>query len=248
MFAHAGVHLSSAAATDCVEELRSRIRSPAVEYKANHLLREKNRKALEWFLGPGGPIDDHAHVHLVDKTLFLIRQVVQLVGGDVDVPPSDADGWAVVNDFLRPRRGDPVNIGKVLAAFPALHGLRGAGPLPPKGLDPLEPAILRAVAVWGDAGRVPVAVIHDRQTSLTADRVAALMAGPGAPASLRFVGSRTDPRVQIADFLAGVATRAVSEQLAGRGDAALLDLLAPYVDPESVLGADVARGAVGGVG
>ena len=41
------------------------------------------------------------------------------------------------------------------------------------------------------------------------------MAGPGAPVILRFVGSRTDPRVQIADFLAGVATRAVSEQLAG---------------------------------
>lgn len=240
MFAHAGVHLSGVAAAECVEELRRRIRSPALEYKANHLLREKNRGALEWFLGPDGPVDGHAHVHLVDKTLFLIGRVVELVGGgpaevlDLHRQRLDPARWAAVNDVLRARRG-------VVAALPDDMGpvvdrLHGAGPLPAKGLDPLGPAILRAVAMWGGGGRVPVAVVHDRQTSLTTDRVAALMARPGAPASLRFVGSRTDPRVQVADFLAGVATRAVSDQLAGRGDPGLLDLLEPYVDPLSVLG------------
>ncbi|MBB4939031.1 hypothetical protein FHR32_003336 [Streptosporangium album] len=51
VFAHAGVRLSAESAAECVREIRDRIRSPAVEYKANHLLREKNRPVLEWLLG-----------------------------------------------------------------------------------------------------------------------------------------------------------------------------------------------------
>lgn len=266
MFTHAGVHLDRAAASECVAELRRRIRSPALEYKANHLLREKHRAALEWFLGAGGPIDGHAHVHLVDKTLFLIARVVELLaaGG----PPGEAvalyrhvrtaaepQPWAAfllaANDVLRPRtrQGGPAG-GDAL-----VHALETVGPGPPvlarlreavpriadvrahvddAALDPLLPAIARAVAVWGDGGRVRVAVVHDRQTSLTAERLAAFTAAPGAPASMRLVDSRTDARVQVADFLAGVARRAWSDRLADRGDSGLLRLLAPYADPASI--------------
>jgi hypothetical protein len=42
VFAHASVRLDGVSATRCVQELRSRIRSPATEYKANHLLRDKH--------------------------------------------------------------------------------------------------------------------------------------------------------------------------------------------------------------
>lgn len=193
VFAHAGVHLTSTAAAGCVEQLRRRIRSPALEYQANHLLREKNRRALEWLLGVDGPIHGHAHVHLVDKTLFLIGKIVELVGGnyeetlDLHRNRLDPAVLAAANDLLRPRtrQGEPTRV-------------------------------------------------HDRQTSLTPDRLAALMARNGAPASLRFVDSRTDARVQVADFLAGVARRAASEEPAGRCDAALLGLLRPYVDPASI--------------
>jgi Protein of unknown function (DUF3800) len=86
VFAHAGVELSAGAAAEIVVEARRRIASPAVEYKANHLLREKNRSVLEWFLGAAGPIYGNAHVYLVDKAFFLIGNLVDvLLGEDVAV-------------------------------------------------------------------------------------------------------------------------------------------------------------------
>jgi hypothetical protein len=50
------------------------------------------------------------------------------------------------------------------------------------------------------------------------------------------VHSRLDPRVQLADFLAGIARKIASDELNGRGDPALTALLRPYVDPASVWG------------
>lgn len=40
VFAHASVRLDGEAAEHCIEETRERIRSPALEYKSNHLLRK----------------------------------------------------------------------------------------------------------------------------------------------------------------------------------------------------------------
>src|SRR5690242_9076845 len=40
VFAHASVNLSIDTSAACVQEIRARIGSPALEYKANHLLRE----------------------------------------------------------------------------------------------------------------------------------------------------------------------------------------------------------------
>jgi hypothetical protein len=47
------------------------------------------------------------------------------------------------------------------------------------------------------------------------------------------VDSRTDPRVQVADLLAGVARKVAADELLGRSDPDLTALLRPYVDPAS---------------
>jgi hypothetical protein len=49
----------------------------------------------------------------------------------------------------------------------------------------------------------------------------------------RQVDSRTDPRVQVADLLAGVARKVASDELLGRHDPQLTALLRPYLDPAS---------------
>lgn len=113
-------------------------------------------------------------------------------------------------------------------------------------LDPLVPAIAGAVAYWGQRGR-PVSVVHDEQDGLTAERIARLeeLCGarratnpnartPGGLAGVRLVDSRSDPRVQVADFLAGVARKIASDELNGRGEPHLSTLLRPYVDSRSV--------------
>ncbi|WP_219416550.1 NAD-dependent protein deacetylase of SIR2 family [Pseudonocardia nigra] len=267
VFAHASVYLTPESAAGCVVELRRRIRSPALEYKANYLLREKHRSALVWLLGPRGPLGGAACVHLVDKAFLLVDRLV----GD-GAPGSDAARalyragreaphrahWhaflAAANDVLRPRNrqdaraagsladtvralrtGMPAEAGAVLLE---LGDPRGGGGL----LDPLVPAIVRAVDRWSDGGRLAVSVVHDRQTALTQERVATIahLAGTpgGRPVGLCFVESRTDPRVQVADFIAGVARKVASDDLAGRNDPELVALLRPYVDPASLWGDD----------
>ncbi|MFE2210665.1 hypothetical protein ACFW93_01655 [Streptomyces canus] len=79
VFAHGSVRLPTDVAAECFRELRHRIRSPAEEYKANHLLREKHRAVLEWLLAPGGPVHGHAHVHLIDKAFFVVNRAVGLL-------------------------------------------------------------------------------------------------------------------------------------------------------------------------
>lgn len=193
VFAHAGVRMSHMAALECVAALRSMIKSPALEYKANHLLRQKNRAVLLWFLGPSGPLAGHAQVQLVDKRRFLAAQVAEAFGA-VSGPLEH------YNDLLRAR------------------GPRGA-------LDPLFPAILRVVAQWG--GRV--SIVHDQQLSLTDGRIRQLKKAAPRLESLTLVDSRDDARVQVADFLAGIARRVAEEELNGRPDHEVIALLRPFV-------------------
>ncbi|WP_181772202.1 DUF3800 domain-containing protein [Amycolatopsis pittospori] len=231
VFAHAGVRLSAGEAGDCLVELRRRIRSPAVEYKANHLLRTKHRRVLEWFLGPRGPVQGCAHVYLVDKKLLLENELRALLGGDV--PPS-GELLAAFNDVLRTRnRRDPA-AGSFFAMVGDTPGLRArvAGLRDAKVLDPLVPAILRAVERWSEDGE-PVFLVHDEQPSLKGERLAEIESSPGL-AGVKFVDSRTDPRVQVADFLVGVARRIAEDELKGNGDAVLTGLLAPYIDSASL--------------
>jgi hypothetical protein len=129
-------------------------------------------------------------------------------------------------------------------AEPGEHTARGRLLHDPKEVpatDLFVPAIMRAVVHW--SARVgPVTIVHDEQSALTSRRIAQLQqivrapeSSPQCPMSgLRGADSRTDPRVQLADLLAGLARRIASDALEGRGDPELTTLLRPYVDPASI--------------
>ncbi len=112
-------------------------------------------------------------------------------------------------------------------------------------LEPLLPAMARTVLHWS-RGLSPVEIVHDEQSALTERRMRLLeqiLAAPPLevirlPARGRFLrfrqaDSRTDPRIQLADLLAGVARKVATEQLMCRGDPGLAALLRPYLDPAS---------------
>lgn len=269
VFAHASVGLSLAAATDCVARVRDRIRSPAQEYKANHLLRDKHRGALVWLLGESGPMHGEAFVVLVDKTLFLVSRMVGLLTGDdsraavLNAGGPAAFGqqrWAAfLESFnsvvrVRTRRGDQVTIDsffqdldyllrfrvddQVRSILAEMSGGRqrienyrtsiAVDPTVVSTVDPMVSSIVRTVTHW--SGGEPVEIVHDEQLSFTETRIAQLKRlCAGRLAGLRLVDSRDDARVQVADFLAGVARRIASEEHNGRGDPELIALLRPYV-------------------
>jgi hypothetical protein len=253
VFAHASVRLDPAAAARCVRELRERIRSPAEEYKANHLLREKHRPALEWLLRA---LPGEAHVYLMDKVFFVVATVIGLLVTD----HADAiarivyrDGPRVfgrrpweeflvsANNLMRTRDVAAESVDAFDRVVGALRVDRTDGileRLAQVGPDPLIPAIARAVAHWG-AGGQPIVIVHDRQTTLSKARIARLVdSSHGGLAELRLVDSRVDPRVQVADIVAGVARKIASDELNDRGDTVLTRLLRPYVDPSSIWGDD----------
>ena len=116
----------------------------------------------------------------------------------------------------------------------------------PPPLEPMLPALAETVLFWS-AGQRQVLVIHDEQSALTASRLRSLQQvltdGAGSPAAdahdaaappawrsplggLVTVDSRDDPRVQVADLLAGVARR-----LANIGDDRLLQ---PFLSATSL--------------
>ncbi len=263
VFAHASVILDEATAADCVAELRRRIRSPATVYKANHLQRSKHRAVLLWLLGEDGPVLGNAQVLLVDKTYLLVSRLTELLVGQ---PADDlyaagrstgGSAWedflAAGNYLLRVREYPEVvprffeTLDKLDLDDPALTAMKQSRPYaeqvraqlfelprvnPP--LDPLLPAIARAVEYWGQ-GREPVVVLHDRQTTLWPERIEQLGLGERL-ARLEQVEYDLDPRIQVADIVAGVVRKIASDQLKGEDDAELTALTRPYVDPRSVWG------------
>jgi hypothetical protein len=121
------------------------------------------------------------------------------------------------------------------------HGDRS---IPPP-LEPMLPALAETVLFWS-GGQRQVLVIHDEQSALTADRLRRLQhvlaGGADSPAAdahqagtpparvsplagLVTVDSRDDPRVQVADLLAGVARRSPNI-----GDG----MLQPFLSPTSL--------------
>jgi hypothetical protein len=275
VFGHGSVLLDGAAAAACVAELRVRIRSPAMEYKANHLLRRKHRDALIWFLDADGPIAGRAHVYLVDKPYLLVTRVLSEISGGTATAAATlyragaaafgADRWTAFltasNDLLRGSGRSPAPDDPATAFAWAVDGLASTAagetdavvdglragrqravalrdeldraPGAVASLDPLVPAFARTVEYWSDGGR-PVHVLHDEQRILTPERLAALDTLTGRLAGVRFADSIVEPRVQVADFLAGVARRIAEDELAGVHDPELARLLRPYVDPRSV--------------
>ncbi|WP_157251163.1 hypothetical protein [Nonomuraea typhae] len=279
VFAHAGVLLDAEAAQAVIVELRERIRSPATEYKANHLLRGKHRSALVWLLGPSGPIHGVARVYLLEKRFFLVSRIADLVDpygpslGFHRREETEAlyrwgprlDGWPrlleTFNDVIRGRAETEAFYAQVSALrSPELAELlerlgatrpnletalarRADDPRAIPVLDPLIPAIVQGVLAWSSGGR-SVSIIHDQQTTLSEERIVELKEILGDPrlaararlAGLTLADSFVDARVQMADFLAGVARKIASEELNGRGDAELTELLRHYVDPASLWG------------
>ncbi|WP_405952493.1 hypothetical protein OG588_46035 [Streptomyces prunicolor] len=289
VFAHASVRLPVETAAAYVQEIRHRIRSPATEYKANHLLRDKHRAVLESFLDPAGPLrDGNAHVHLIEKTFFVVNRAVDLLlgeGGDGD-RDRDRDGPEAItlfregprtfgerdwrdfltasNQLLRVRNDAAatvptdvffrtvdalrdeysgttagVIVGRLAAARSRSRAesyrerMRDSPVLFPV-LNPLLPAIVSTARYWLAEGR-PVRLVHDRQNMLTPERIAWIM--EAAPLSnVQLVAARSDARVQLADFLAGITRKLASDELNGRGDPALTALLRPYVGTDSVWG------------
>jgi Protein of unknown function (DUF3800) len=106
-------------------------------------------------------------------------------------------------------------------------------------MEPLLPALNRAVHVWG-AQAASLSVVHDEQSALTAERIAEMATAYAASqpghqlTDVRLVDSNREPRVQIADFVAGVARRVASDQLLDRADPDIKALLGPLSDAESV--------------
>ena len=105
----------------------------------------------------------------------------------------------------------------------------------PPPLEPMLPALAETVLFWS-GGERRVLVIHDEQSALTPSRLTRLQQvlanGAGTAshlsplAGLVTVDSRDDPRVQVADLLAGIARRIV--------DTPDEQLLAPFVSPTSL--------------
>ena len=233
-FAHASVEMSAEDATEVLRELRRRIRSPATAYKSGHLLREKNRSALQWFLGPDSPVHGHGSVFLVDKAYHVVTQLADLL--DLDPERIDRSPYflAAANDLLR-AKDQP----GVVDEFFRVSGYREgreraelfrawlrADPAVNSVLDPLVPALVAAVRHWG-----PVTVVHDRQIMLPARRIERIqeLCG-GRLAAVRFADAESCPRIQIADILAGTV-----RHIAEHRDPALTGLIGSFVDPGSVL-------------
>ncbi|WP_246060068.1 hypothetical protein [Herbidospora galbida] len=262
VFAHAGVALTLDEAEACMDEVRHRAPSPITEYKAFVIRRAKHRLALQWLLGPRGPLRGRAHVHLTDKTLFMTRRLSDLVGDDGDRlhrlgPAAFGARWhdllEAFNDLMRPYSERPIDdvfalvddlaqapgeagdlLRRLAKARPQIEDLRvrlARNPATAAPLDPLLPAIVRAVEYWG-RGR-PVTIVHDRQTSLTEERIDLLRRACPLE-ELRLEESHLDARIQVADLLAGIARGIAADGLHGQGDPLLTGLLAPYVDERSV--------------
>ncbi|WP_433383039.1 hypothetical protein ACQPZX_20275 [Actinoplanes sp. CA-142083] len=138
-----------------------------------------------------------------------------------------------VADVLRPMRAQ-------LPAAAAARAALKADPKLPTLLEPVVPALARAVTMWAPADGT-LSVVHDDQSAVTPERIATIAAGTGL-VEVTIVDSRTDPRVQVADLLAGIARRVATDHLAAvtlaeagtaQPDETLTALLRPLIDPGS---------------
>ncbi len=102
----------------------------------------------------------------------------------------------------------------------------------PPPLEPMLPALAEIVLLFSGGSGRQVLIIHDEQSALTADRLSRLRqaladsTGASPLAGLLVVDSRDDPRVQVADLLAGMARR--SHEVVGDGP------LRPFISPMSL--------------
>lgn len=239
-FAHASLLLGADGCAGLLTELRARVRSPATAYKSGHLIRQKNRAVLRWFLSPESPVYGLGSVFVLDKAHWVAVRTAEML--DVPVATIDRSPYvlAAANDLLRVK-DQPGVVDEFLRVSGLTEGRERAelfrawllaDPVVNSVLDPLVPALVAAARRYG-----PVTVLHDRQTMLPARRIAHIreLTG-GALAGLRFADDSVHPQVQIADMLAGTI-----RWIAEHDDPELTELAQPYLDPASIVGEPAAR-------
>ena len=158
-----------------------------------------------------------------------------------DAPVDELDGALTALVDAAPPAPIRQLLGRLRSATDRARDIRQvleADPHRPPLLEPLLPSLTQAVLWWG-ADRPGLRIVHDEQSALTPWRVAEIEGRlaeqhPRHVLDLVRVDSRDDPRVQVADLVAGIARRAGSGVLAGRPDPALVELVHPLVDPGSV--------------
>jgi hypothetical protein len=181
-------------------------------------------------LGPAGweavlaDFNDVVRARSLDDAAASASALRRGLVGLADVPGLPANSCELVRSVVAALPDDPEGLLALVA--------RGRG-----ALDPIVPALAEVLRHWGGAGR-PLWVVHDVQATLTdaAIRTAVGSSADGWSDSLQgisFVDSQDDPRVQLADFLAGAARRVASHVLAGEADPVLVELISPYVSPRS---------------
>jgi len=141
------------------------------------------------------------------------------------VPPQNGSLGAILDELRQART----------AAYAARAELLENHVVQP-AVEPLIPALARTVLHWSRGGETDLSIVHDEQSAMTERRIRRLerqLLPPGRFLRFRQVDSRTDPRVQVADVLAGVARKLADDELGGRGDAVLGALLSGYLDPAS---------------
>ena len=113
-------------------------------------------------------------------------------------------------------------------------------------LDPLWPSIAATARAWHKVHSAPIRMVHDRQAALTPTAVSTFlrannvawpnMALPVEITDVEQTDSRHDPRVQIADLIAGVLAWAATKALEGTLCEHEANLLRPYLIDESIWG------------
>lgn len=126
----------------------------------------------------------------------------------------------------------------------------------PPALDPLFAALPQTVRAWHERTRRPVKVVHDTYAQLTPRRVATMIdalarphpdfrrfAPPVPLVAVEQADSKDDPRLQLADLLAGLARRDATTALLGdHRDAAIR----PFVELASLWSDDASWTALTG--
>jgi len=121
-----------------------------------------------------------------------------------------------------------------------------AGPRTLPALDPLVAALPQTIRTWAERTAGPVKVVHDEQALLTPSRVQELvqslahphpdfqhMAAPVSVLSFDLARSHEDPRIMLADLLAGAARVIATDALRGHPDVEVVAAINPYVDVRS---------------
>lgn len=178
----------------------------------------------------------------------LLRAFVSLVRKRqrVGVKVSLAEFFEVIDDVrLRSHRKD---VDQILALIWASRGHAAQYTEAAPGslghtphLDPLISMISPTAHMWAESSGRPVLVVHDRQSALTPEVVREMVMIANNPhpdfnfpvplAGITQVDSRTDPRVQIADLVAGIGRRAGEMALDGELPEGVMRAVRPMIHP-----------------